>query len=449
MPACGPVRLMAATPRAWRAIDTSVALWCSPVASRTSSSRGSGLVGDGRGEAQQLVGRVAHRRHDDDEVVAGRAFARDAPGDALDAVRAGDRRAAELLDDEGGGHSPGILPPPVPAPPSWATVSAGRTVPAAREPTMLGRFAYRLWRRERTRRFPPGGNRATRADRRRPTEAHRRAEDRPPMCFDHDSRPPIAPIAGGALDGSVVDPHRRRRQRLRRLPGATDRRRPAAGDRHPPRRARAASVTTRSWPCASRSTASTPSPSTGSAGRPACRPAARPSSTCRTSSRRRGPASAPTSGRGRRAPGRRRRPRRFTIGFCMGGRMSFLAATLGLDLAGVIGLYGTLVGPWRNDAPEPVARRRPGSSRRRSSACSAGPTGPSRPSTSPRSSGPDRRRRRAPDRDLPGRAAQLLRPQGGRLRRRERRGVGRGQPVRRRDLARRAISAWPGTRRRR
>ena len=45
----------------------------------------------------------------------------------------------------------------------------------------------------------------------------------------------------------------------------------------------------------------------------------------------------------------------FTIGFCMGGRMSFLAGTLGLDLAGVIGLYGTLVGPWRNDAPEPVS----------------------------------------------------------------------------------------------
>jgi carboxymethylenebutenolidase len=44
----------------------------------------------------------------------------------------------------------------------------------------------------------------------------------------------------------------------------------------------------------------------------------------------------------------------FTIGFCMGGRMSFLAATLGLGLAGVIGMYGTLVGPWRNDAPAPV-----------------------------------------------------------------------------------------------
>lgn len=44
----------------------------------------------------------------------------------------------------------------------------------------------------------------------------------------------------------------------------------------------------------------------------------------------------------------------FTIGFCMGGRMSFLAATLGLGLAGVIGLYGTLAGTWRNDAPAPV-----------------------------------------------------------------------------------------------
>jgi carboxymethylenebutenolidase len=57
-----------------------------------------------------------------------------------------------------------------------------------------------------------------------------------------------------------------------------------------------------------------------------------------------------------RAPdGDRPAPRSvFTIGFCMGGRMSFLAATLGLDLAGVIGLYGTLAGPWRNDAPEPV-----------------------------------------------------------------------------------------------
>ena len=46
----------------------------------------------------------------------------------------------------------------------------------------------------------------------------------------------------------------------------------------------------------------------------------------------------------------------FTIGFCMGGRMSFLASTLDLDLAGVIGLYGTLQDPWRNDAPAPLDR---------------------------------------------------------------------------------------------
>jgi carboxymethylenebutenolidase len=54
------------------------------------------------------------------------------------------------------------------------------------------------------------------------------------------------------------------------------------------------------------------------------------------------------------SPSRPAPDRVFTLGFCMGGRMSFLAATLGLDLAGVIGMYGTLAGPWRNDAPAPV-----------------------------------------------------------------------------------------------
>ena len=46
----------------------------------------------------------------------------------------------------------------------------------------------------------------------------------------------------------------------------------------------------------------------------------------------------------------------FTLGFCMGGRMSFLAATLGLGLDGVVGMYGTLEGAWRNDAPAPLDR---------------------------------------------------------------------------------------------
>jgi carboxymethylenebutenolidase len=44
----------------------------------------------------------------------------------------------------------------------------------------------------------------------------------------------------------------------------------------------------------------------------------------------------------------------FTIGFCFGGRLSFLCSTLGLGTAGVIGLYGWPVGPSRNDTPAPA-----------------------------------------------------------------------------------------------
>jgi carboxymethylenebutenolidase len=45
----------------------------------------------------------------------------------------------------------------------------------------------------------------------------------------------------------------------------------------------------------------------------------------------------------------------FTIGFCAGGRLSFLAATQRqLGLAGVIGFYGWPVGASRNDTPAPL-----------------------------------------------------------------------------------------------
>lgn len=44
----------------------------------------------------------------------------------------------------------------------------------------------------------------------------------------------------------------------------------------------------------------------------------------------------------------------FTIGFCFGGRMSFLSATLGLGLAGAIGFYGSPVGPGRGGSPAPA-----------------------------------------------------------------------------------------------
>jgi carboxymethylenebutenolidase len=46
----------------------------------------------------------------------------------------------------------------------------------------------------------------------------------------------------------------------------------------------------------------------------------------------------------------------FTVGFCMGGRMSFLSAGYGLDLAGVIGFYGWPTGASRGTpAPAEVA----------------------------------------------------------------------------------------------
>jgi carboxymethylenebutenolidase len=44
----------------------------------------------------------------------------------------------------------------------------------------------------------------------------------------------------------------------------------------------------------------------------------------------------------------------FTIGFCFGGRNAFLSSTLGLELAGAIGLYGNPVGPGRAGTPPPV-----------------------------------------------------------------------------------------------
>jgi carboxymethylenebutenolidase len=44
----------------------------------------------------------------------------------------------------------------------------------------------------------------------------------------------------------------------------------------------------------------------------------------------------------------------FTIGFCFGGRSAFLSSSLGLGLAGAIGLYGPPVGAGRGGAPAPV-----------------------------------------------------------------------------------------------
>lgn len=44
----------------------------------------------------------------------------------------------------------------------------------------------------------------------------------------------------------------------------------------------------------------------------------------------------------------------FSVGFCFGGRLSYLAATLGLGLAGVIGFYGRPLGSHPSGLPAPA-----------------------------------------------------------------------------------------------
>jgi hypothetical protein len=65
-----------------------------------SSSRRGDLVR----QVDQLVGRVAHRGHDDDHVVTGLLGRHDALGDSLDAGGVRHRRAAVLLHDDAHGH---------------------------------------------------------------------------------------------------------------------------------------------------------------------------------------------------------------------------------------------------------------------------------------------------------------------------------------------------------
>jgi carboxymethylenebutenolidase len=49
-----------------------------------------------------------------------------------------------------------------------------------------------------------------------------------------------------------------------------------------------------------------------------------------------------------------RADRLFTVGFCFGGRISYLQAAAGLDLAGVIGFYGQPQGAHPNGLPAPA-----------------------------------------------------------------------------------------------
>ena len=91
IPACEPVNEMALAPSAEIAIATSALEIRSPAVSSMSISRGGGAGLDLLGEVEQLVGGVAHRGDDHDDVVALLVRADDPLGDPLDAVGVLDR----------------------------------------------------------------------------------------------------------------------------------------------------------------------------------------------------------------------------------------------------------------------------------------------------------------------------------------------------------------------
>ena len=250
------------------------------------------------------------------------------------------------------------------------------------------------------------------------------------MCFDLDSRPPIAPIAGGALDSSWLMLTAGDGNRFARVPGARPSDPTGAGDRDPARRPRPPPVLRGARPAVRGARRSTRW-RIDYFGRTRRRRAARRrrSTTCRTSAQTTWAGiAADIAAAVERSGARRRRGRRravFTIGFCMGGRMSFLA---GHARARPGGRHRLL-----RHARRPVAQRRAGPGRRRRPDRGAGPRAVRRRRRGITARGDRRRSTRALTaagvdhrlRDLPGRAAQLLRPQGGRVRRRQRGGLGR------------------------
>ena len=112
---------------------------------------------------------------------------------------------------------------------------------------------------------------------------------------------------------------------------------------------------TKSWPCASPSEA-TPQWRFDYFGRTAGRPrGTRSSSTWSTSSRRRPRESSRTSAPQSLTFARRGARTIFTVGFCFGGRNSWLAAAAGHGLAGAIGFYGR-PGEGRDGTPGPTQK---------------------------------------------------------------------------------------------
>ena len=178
------------------------------------------------------------------------------------------------------------------------------------------------------------------------------------MCFDHDSRPPIPPIAGAAVDGALVELVARDGNRV-----AAYRARPSSPGRAavvilPDVRGLHPYYEELALRFAERGTEAIAIDWFGRTAGAARRretfeyaPHVARTTWAGIAADIEAAVAAVRSDPGSGAEGQRAV---FALGFCMGGRMSFLAATLGLGLAGVIGLYGTLAGPWRNDAPAPL-----------------------------------------------------------------------------------------------
>ena len=109
-PACDPVNDRASMPRVAIAIASSAIEIRSPAVEQHVELAGGRQRAHLVGQVHQLVGRVAHRGHDHDHLVAGLAGGHDALRYPLDAIRVGYRGTTVFLHDEGHGRRVYPLP---------------------------------------------------------------------------------------------------------------------------------------------------------------------------------------------------------------------------------------------------------------------------------------------------------------------------------------------------
>ena len=103
MPAWLPVNEAAGTPSSASAMHNSAIEIRSPAGEQHVELPTRPDPADVLGEPDEVVGGLAHRGDDDDDVVAGATCPGDVVGDGADPVGVADRGSAELLDDEGHG----------------------------------------------------------------------------------------------------------------------------------------------------------------------------------------------------------------------------------------------------------------------------------------------------------------------------------------------------------